>query len=202
MVSWPISCYGESVLLSFKPRRLKTGGNGLKNGKMEMQVIWWIRWKNWGTWNVSALCGATERASGGSGGSRVPLPSAEPTRTGGLWWQPRQVLTRKAHSPQPAVTFSPERKLAREYGWDDFMIIHKSCSDVLNPLMRWFCDKIAVRQLTLSRWFFGGEERSCLEERLLTAAFLSHLIFCSSAERSWTEKPDSSCGCTFFYRTS
>lgn len=54
-----------------------------------------------------------------SGESPVPLHSAETTLMGGLWQERStegRMLTSKACGPQPAVTFSHERKLALEYG--------------------------------------------------------------------------------------
>lgn len=38
--------------------------------------------------------------SGGSGGSRVPLPGAVPARAGGLGWQPRQGV----NAPSPVLS--------------------------------------------------------------------------------------------------
>lgn len=137
--------------------------------------------------------------SGSSGGSRAPLHSAETTLMGGLWQEcgsKGRVLTSKACGPQPAVTFSHERKLALEYGWDYFMIIHKSFSDDMNPLMRWSCDKIHCKAINFSADDFleGGKK---LFSRKVACGWLPlKCIFCSSAERSWNRKPDSSCGCT------
>lgn len=84
---------------------------------------------------------------------------------------------------KPVIAFSHCSKLALEYGWGYFMIIYKSFSDDMNPLMRWSCDKIPCKAINFSADVFleGGKK---LFSRKVSCGWLNFkFIFCSSAER-------------------
>lgn len=183
--SRPISYCGESVILSFKQPRLNRAV-GKYRGKREMWVIRWTCRKNWGRGNEAMgsvlqshwLMG---RRCGSSRESRVHLHSAETAPGAGLWHD--RGTKGKACGPQPAFAFSHCSKLALEYGWGYFMIIYKSFSDDMNPLMRWSCDKIPCKAINFSADVFleGGKK---LFSRKVSCGWLNFkFIFCSSAER-------------------
>lgn len=136
-----------------------------------------LRNREWGLvlqrqWLMGRRCGSSRE-------SRVPVCSAETTP--GRWHDCGS--KGRVSDPQPAVAFSHCSKLALEYGWGYFMIIYKSFSSDMNPLMRWSWDKIHCKAINFSADVFleGGKK---LFSRKVSCGWLNFkFIFCSSAER-------------------
>lgn len=178
--SWPISYYGESATLYFK------------------MGSWKVPWENGDVgYRLNLWQELTEEHRMSRGVAKTA--TNETARTQGLCWErgsTGRVLTSKARGPQPAVSFRHERKLALEYGWGYFVMIHESFSDDMNPLMRWSCDKIHRKAINFSADDFleVGEKLFCRKDAGGWLPF--RFIFCSGAESCWNQKPDSSCSCT------